>query len=107
NVGAQLARGRVLVSLDDDAELPSPRTVRQTLAAFDDERIGVVTLPLEQPAWGEQLFQAAPEPGGTRVRYAARLTEGPLRGLRLAGMRARLHEELLLLRDHLERRAAW
>jgi N-acetylglucosaminyl-diphospho-decaprenol L-rhamnosyltransferase len=69
NLGARLARGRVLVSLDDDAELPSPRTIAQTLAAFDDERIGVVTLPLLQPAHGTDLFQAAPGATGTWCTY--------------------------------------
>lgn len=65
NRAAQLARGRILVSLDDDAELPSPDTVAQTLDDFDDERIGAVAIPLRQPAHGERLFQAAPDAAGT------------------------------------------
>src|SRR5918999_1977049 len=36
---AAIASGRILVSLDDDAVLPSPHTIEQTLADFDHPRI--------------------------------------------------------------------
>lgn len=44
---AQLARGSIMVSLDDDAVLPSPHTVEQTLADFDHPRIGAVAIPFD------------------------------------------------------------
>lgn len=42
---ARLARAPIIVSIDDDARLVSPRTVAQTLEDFDDERIGAVAVP--------------------------------------------------------------
>ena len=42
---AELARAPVIVSLDDDAVLPSPQTVEQTLADFDHPSIGAVAMP--------------------------------------------------------------
>ena len=45
NVGASMARSPYLVTLDDDCILTSPRTVEQTLACFDNSRVGAVTIP--------------------------------------------------------------
>jgi len=42
---AELARAPIIVSVDDDAILPSTRTVEQTLADFDHPRIGAVAIP--------------------------------------------------------------
>jgi len=44
NRGAQLARGSIIFSLDDDAEM-SPTTVAQTLADFNHPRVGAVAIP--------------------------------------------------------------
>ena len=45
NRGADLARGPVIVSIDDDAAFPSPLTVAQTLREFDGPRMGAVAIP--------------------------------------------------------------
>ncbi len=44
---AGLATAPVIVSVDDDAVLPSTRTVEQTLADFDHPRIGAVAIPFD------------------------------------------------------------
>jgi Glycosyl transferase family 2 len=45
NRAAALARAPVVFSLDDDARYVSEHTVAQTLADFDDDRIGAVAMP--------------------------------------------------------------
>jgi len=62
---AQLARAPVIVSVDYDAVLPSPRTLEQTLADFDHPRIGSVAIPfVDVRPSGELLLQQAPEGPG-------------------------------------------
>ncbi len=61
------ARAPVVVSLDDDAFLSSPRTVEQTLAEFDDDRVGAVAIPLvdlREPATVRQRAPAGPAVAG-------------------------------------------
>ena len=45
NQGARLAKGDFLFTIDDDCTLPHADTIRQTIEAFDDARIGAVTIP--------------------------------------------------------------
>ena len=45
NQGARLAQGEFLFTIDDDCTLPHADTIRRTIEAFDDERIGAVTIP--------------------------------------------------------------
>lgn len=45
NLGARLAAGQFVFSIDDDAILPSPHIVRDAVAGFDDARVGVVAVP--------------------------------------------------------------
>jgi len=45
NRGADLASAPIVVSIDDDAAFPSPRTIEQTLAEFDHPRVGAVAIP--------------------------------------------------------------
>ncbi len=45
NRGARRSTAPIVVFLDDDAELPSPLTVEQTLADFSDSHIGAVGIP--------------------------------------------------------------
>jgi ubiquinone/menaquinone biosynthesis C-methylase UbiE len=62
---ASLARGRILVSLDDDAVLPSSRTIEQTLADFDHPRIGAVAIPVDDVrGTGEVRRQRPPDVEG-------------------------------------------
>ena len=48
-VAGYQARGPILISVDDDSELPSPRTVAQAMAEFDHPRIAAVTIPFREP----------------------------------------------------------
>lgn len=59
NEAARAARGGVIISIDDDAEFISPRTVGQTLAEFDDERVGAVAIPFIEPRKGNVVMQRA------------------------------------------------
>jgi glycosyltransferase involved in cell wall biosynthesis len=45
NRAAQLASGRVLVTIDDDAELSDPTTIAALLHAFEHPRVGAVAMP--------------------------------------------------------------
>ncbi len=45
NQGARLATGEFLFTIDDDCTLPHADTIRRTIEAFDDPRIGAVTIP--------------------------------------------------------------
>jgi glycosyltransferase involved in cell wall biosynthesis len=64
---ASLARGRIIVSVDDDALLPSPRTVAQTLADFDHPRIGAVAIPFVDVRTTTAVRQEAPDREGRWV----------------------------------------
>lgn len=57
----------VIVSIDDDARLVSPRTVEQTLADFDHPRIGAVAMPYVDVRRGGIERQQAPDPHGRWV----------------------------------------
>jgi glycosyltransferase involved in cell wall biosynthesis len=59
NHGMSVARGRIVVCLDDDAWLPSPRTVQQTLGDFDDPRIGAVAIPFTDVEGNERTLRHA------------------------------------------------
>ena len=62
---AGLAHAPILVSLDDDAVLPSPHTVEQTLADFDHPRIGAVAIPfVDARPTGDVPLQRAPDREG-------------------------------------------
>lgn len=68
NRAAELARGDVIFSIDDDAEFVSPHTVEQTLADFDHPRVGAVAIPFIEPRKSPMLRQRAPDSQGV---YAA------------------------------------
>lgn len=46
--GIELASAEYVFPIDDDAAFPSPRTVEQTIADFDDPRIGAVAIPFHE-----------------------------------------------------------
>lgn len=66
NRAARLARGSIIISIDDDARFRSSRTVEQTLADFDHARIGAVAIPFvdirDSTERGSTFRQAAPDP---------------------------------------------
>jgi GT2 family glycosyltransferase len=45
NYGVRAARSEIVLMLDDDAVLASPRTVEQTVLDFDEPRVGAVAVP--------------------------------------------------------------
>ena len=55
NHAMTLARGRIVLCLDDDAWFPSPRTIVQTVRDFDDPRIAVVAIPFNDLKRGELI----------------------------------------------------
>ncbi len=63
NEATALARGPIVVHLDDDAVLSSDDTVRVTLAEFDDPQVGAVAIPYVDVLHGPQVHQQAPAPG--------------------------------------------
>lgn len=69
NLGAELATGDVVFSIDDDAEFSSPHVVEQTLADFDDPRIAVVAIPLIEPNYANRKMQWPPDSDGTWISY--------------------------------------
>ncbi len=70
NAMAQAARSPILISLDDDAELCSPRTVAQVLGRFDDPHVAAVGIPFfDAPRPTVLLHRAPPVPGIVLTDY--------------------------------------
>lgn len=67
NRGAELARGPVLFSIDDDAFFPSPFTVEQTLRDLEHPRVGAVAMPFVNVNTGPEVLQRAPQDAGVFV----------------------------------------
>jgi GT2 family glycosyltransferase len=73
NEAAGLASGRILVSIDDDAEFRSNDVVARTVADFDEPRVGVVAIPyVDLP--DERVLQRAPAPDGVFLIHRFRGT---------------------------------
>jgi len=64
---ASLASAPVIVSIDDDARLPSARTVEQALADFDHPRVGAVAMPYVDVRRSPEPRQVAPDREGVWV----------------------------------------
>jgi GT2 family glycosyltransferase len=60
NAMAKIASAPILISLDDDAELPSPHTVSQVLSEFVHPRIAAVGIPFFDAPRPLRLMQRAP-----------------------------------------------
>ena len=67
NRAALLAAAPIIFSIDDDAAFSSPQVVEQTLAEFDDPRIGAVAIPYREPNKGDCVMQQAPSRDGIWV----------------------------------------
>jgi glycosyltransferase involved in cell wall biosynthesis len=67
NRGAALAQTPFIVSIDDDAVFSTPRVVSQTLAEFQDSRIGAVAIPYLNVNQDKLVRQMAPEERGIYV----------------------------------------
>jgi len=61
NDATELARGAVVVSIDDDAVFTSPRTVLGVLAEFDHARIAAVAMPYIDIGGSPDVHQRAPD----------------------------------------------
>jgi glycosyltransferase involved in cell wall biosynthesis len=64
NRAAELASAPVVVSIDDDAELVSPRTVEHTLAELDHPRVGAVAIPHVDVSKGPSTVLPLPPDNG-------------------------------------------
>ncbi len=67
NQGVELAQAEIVFSLDDDAEFVSPRTVEQTLAEFDEPRVGIVGIPYIDVRKDQVVRQKSPDPSRVMV----------------------------------------
>lgn len=67
NHAAELVRTPIIVSIDDDARMPSPRTIAQTLRDFDHPRVGAVAVPFVDVRRGPDVRQRAPSDEGIFV----------------------------------------
>jgi GT2 family glycosyltransferase len=79
NDAASLARGRVIVSIDDDAVFTSPRIVADTLADFDHPRIAAVAVPYIDVGNDPAVGQQAPDATGRWVTSIFRATAYAIR----------------------------
>lgn len=62
NQGVAAATTNIVVSIDDDAVLTDREIVKQTVAAFDSERIGAVAIPFANIKRSPDVMQLAPRP---------------------------------------------
>ena len=79
NRGALLAQTPFVLSMDDDATFPSTRTIEQTLAEFDDPRVGAVAIPFVDVLYGPNVQQQAPD---DQTIYAGDAFRGTAHALR-------------------------
>jgi glycosyltransferase involved in cell wall biosynthesis len=67
NVGAKLASGEIIFSLDDDAEFASQDSVKNTLGEFSHPLVGAVAMPWVNVNQSPSINQMAPERDGIYV----------------------------------------
>lgn len=79
NDAAELARGAVIVSIDDDAVFTTPRIVADTLRDFDHPRLAAVAIPFIDVGVRPEVQQAAPDPEGQWVTTIFRATAYAIR----------------------------
>ncbi|MDF2751797.1 MAG: glycosyl transferase family 2 [Gaiellaceae bacterium] len=95
NQAAELASGEILVSIDDDAEIPAADMVATTVGEFEDPRIGAVAIPyVDLP--DEGVRQRAPSASGVHLVHRFRGTAYATRRelfLALGGFRAMLFHQ--------------
>lgn len=70
NRGSEVASGPILFPIDDDAVFASQETVAQTLAEFDDPRVGAVAIPFINVQRGPRVNQEAPPDDGSYAVHA-------------------------------------
>lgn len=70
NRGIQLAKTEIVFPLDDDSILQSPHTIEQTLAEFNDPRIGAVAIPFINILQDSKVCTKAPDDRETYLTHA-------------------------------------
>jgi glycosyltransferase involved in cell wall biosynthesis len=70
NRGITLAQSDIVFALDDDSILQSPLTVEQTLAEFDDSRVGAVAIPFINVLQTDQIVSRSPSELGIYITAA-------------------------------------
>lgn len=96
NRGALQASGDVIISIDDDADFPSPDTIAHTLGEFVDPRIGAVAIPFVNVNYSNEILQRAPSGDDVLVTSAYIGTAHAVRRdvfLRLGGYREYLFHQ--------------
>ncbi len=63
-VRPRLAAGAIVVSIDDDAEFPSPYTIAQTLTELHNPAVGAIAIPFINVTQGPEVLQRAPQRNG-------------------------------------------
>lgn len=79
NRGARMAKSPIVISIDDDAVFPSPRTVGQTVAEFEEPRVGAVAIPYIDIKKSQTVQQRAPDAEGIYVGQVFRGTAYAIR----------------------------
>ena len=64
NHGAELARGRIIFSIDDDAAFTTDTVIQQVLAEFNHPRVGAVAIPFCNVNQSQAVYQTAPDATG-------------------------------------------
>jgi glycosyltransferase involved in cell wall biosynthesis len=70
NRGIELANTPIVFPLDDDSILQSPHTIAQTLAEFNDERIGAVAMPFQNILQESKVHTQAPDQAHIYLTHA-------------------------------------
>ncbi len=70
NRGIDAASAEIVFPLDDDATLPSPHTVEQTLAEFNHPRVVAVAIPYVNIRYDSRVRQRAPDADTVWVEHA-------------------------------------
>src|SRR5262249_45469222 len=79
NQGVAAAACGIVVSIDDDATLASPRITSQTLTLFDSAEVGAVAIPYANVKRSDEIHQLAPD---SHRRYATDTYIGAAHALR-------------------------
>ena len=70
NRGIELAKTEIVFPLDDDSILQSPHTIEQTLAEFNDPKIGAVAIPFINILQDSKVHTIAPDNRETYLTHA-------------------------------------
>ncbi len=69
NLGTKLAKNSIVVSIDDDMEMPNSSTIEQTLKYFSHPRVWLVTIPYINVNKGPEVYQQAPDEDHISVSF--------------------------------------